>query len=169
MRFTPNRMKWALRFYPPFFFQRIWVRRVHDGFMGADVKIFKSLFNINSNGTIFGGTTFCSIDPIHPLLIDGYLRQHGFKKTVAWLKSAQIEFKKPGAKSLVFSVKIKEEDLKEAISTVKKQGKVIKTFTTEIFDTEGTLCAISHNEVYIRDLNFDFNNIQKQVEMTKTH
>lgn len=168
MRFTPNRMKWALRFYPPFLFQRIWVQSVHDGFMGADVKIFKSLFNINSNGTIFGGTTFSSIDPIHPLLIDGYLRQHGFKKTVAWLKSAHIDFKKPGKNSLLFSVRIKESEMQAALAIIREEGKIIKTFTTEIFDTQGTLCAVSHNEIYIRDLTFDFSQLQQQVESTNT-
>lgn len=152
MRFTPNSMKWVLRFYPPFFFQRIWIQKIHAGFMGADVKIFKSILNINANRTVFGGTIFSSLDPIHPLLIDGYLKDHGFKKTVAWLKSAHIEFKKPGVKSLVFKVKIQEHEMQEALATIKAQGKIIKTFTTEIFDINGTLCAISHNEVYIRDL-----------------
>lgn len=166
MRFTPDSMKWALRLYPPFLFQRIWVRRVHKGFLGADVTIYKSIFNINSNKSIFGGTIFSAIDPIHPLLIDGYLRSNGIEKTVAWLKSAQIEYKKPARKNLNFLVRLREEEIVEALQTIRSQGKITRKFTTEIVDSEGTLYAIAHNEIYIRDLHFDFSTFPNKKVIT---
>ncbi|WP_166332180.1 DUF4442 domain-containing protein [Sphingobacterium chungjuense] len=158
MRVTPNRLKWVLRFYPPFFFQRIWVKSIREGYSGADVAVRKSLFNINGNGSIFGGTIFSSIDPIYPLLIDAYVRSKGLTKTVSWLKSAQIEYKKPGYRSLHFSVKLDSVQMQDALNDLLQNGKVIKTFSTDIFDVDGLHCATVRNEIYIRNLQFDFNN-----------
>lgn len=155
MRISAKTLKWALRIYPPFLFQRIWVKKIHDDFKQMDIKIFKSLLNINSNKTIFGGTIFSSIDPIHTLLLNQIFKRQGINNTVAWLKSAKIDYLKPGRKTLSFSVSIKTEDIKEALSEVKLKGKVVKTFEIDIFDKDGLLCAHSQNEIYIRDLSFD--------------
>lgn len=164
MKVTPNRLKWVLRFYPPFFFQRIWVKSIREGYTGADVTIRKSLLNINGNRSIFGGTIFSSIDPIYPLLIDAYVRSKGLRKTVSWLKSAQIDYKKPGYRSLHFSVKLEPADMQSALETLLTDGKVIKTFCTDIFDVDGLHCATVRNEIYIRNLQFDFNSINTTTE-----
>ncbi len=116
------------------------------------MTIQKSLFNRNSNGTIFGGTIFASVDPIHTLLLDQIFRRKGITKTVTWLKAAKIEYLKPGRKSLHFSIRISEDDLDKALEAVKKNGKVVQEFEILIYDVEGLLCARSTNEIYIRDL-----------------
>ncbi|GAA4147660.1 DUF4442 domain-containing protein [Sphingobacterium kyonggiense] len=161
MRVSPNTLKWGLRLYPPFFFQRIWVKKILDNFLGAEVKINKSLLNINSNKTIFGGTIFSAIDPFYPILLDQYFKHQGILRTVAWLKTAHIDYIKPGRHDLYVSFHLKEEVLLEALQTIKKEGKVVKTFQTQVFDKHGTLCAVAHNEIYIRDLEFDFETYRK--------
>ncbi|MDM1049084.1 DUF4442 domain-containing protein [Sphingobacterium hotanense] len=162
MRLSPKTMKWALRIYPPFFFQRIWVKNILDNYLGADLKIFKSIFNINSNNTIFGGTIFSAIDPFYPILLDQYFKHQGILRTVAWLKTAHIEYRKPGRTSMQFSIRLDEEVLKEALETIQTHGKVVKTFATHVYDKKGTLCAVAHNEIYIRNLDFDFDSYYKQ-------
>ncbi len=117
---------------------------------------------MNGNKSIFGGTIFSSIDPIYPLLIDSYVRSNGLRKTVSWLKSAQIEYKKPGYRSLHFSVNLDPDQMNDALNTLLKDGKVVQTFSTEIFDTNGLHCATVHNEIYIRNLQFDFNTVNTQ-------
>jgi len=161
MRVSPNTLKWGLRLYPPFFFQRIWVISILDSFLGADVRINKSLLNMNSNRTIFGGTIFSAIDPFYPILLDQYFKHQGILRTVAWLKTAHIDYIKPGRMDLLVSFRLKEEVLKEALHTIKHEGKVVKTFQTQVFDKKGTLCAVAHNEIYIRDLDFDFETYNK--------
>ncbi|MVZ63984.1 DUF4442 domain-containing protein [Sphingobacterium humi] len=162
MRLSPKAMKWALRLYPPFFFQRIWVKTILDNYLGADLKINKSLLNINSNKTIFGGTIFSAIDPFYPILLDQYFKHQGIMRTVAWLKTAHIEYRKPGRTDLQFSIRLDEAVLKEALSIIQTQGKVVKTFATHVYDKNGTLCAVAHNEIYIRDLDFDFDTYYQQ-------
>lgn len=161
MKLSPTSLKWVLRTYPPFVFQRIWVKKIYDNFRGAEVKIYKSFLNINSNKTVFGGTIFSALDPMHSILLDQLFKQKGLKKTVAWLKSAKIDYLKPGTTDLTYRIQLDEDEINESFETIKENGKVIKTFTTEVFDMKGVKCAVCQNEIYIRDLTFDFSKLKQ--------
>ena len=144
-------LKWALSLYPPLLFQRIWIRRFHPGFRGVDVKINKSLFNKNYNGSIFGGTIYAATDPIFAILFDQILQREGFKVRV-WLKSASIRYLKPGRSDLYFTAIVTDDMLNEAIETLNTVGKFVKAYPMEILNNKGELCATVLNEVYIRNL-----------------
>ena len=153
MKVSENGLKWLMRFYPPMFFQRIWVLRIHKGFRGIDVKINKSLFTTNLGNSIFGGTIFTATDPFYALLFGQILKRKGFRITV-WLKSAQISYIKPGRSDLYYTITISDEMVEEAGNALKQQGKFIKAFPIEIFDKQGVLCATALNEIYVRNLDF---------------
>lgn len=144
-------LKWGLRFYPPLLFQRIWVKKFHQGFRGADVKIYKSLFNKNYNGSIFGGTIYAATDPFYALLFDQLLQRQGFKIRV-WLKSASIQYLKPGRSALYFTILITDEMLNDAIEALNTSGKFVKAYPMEIKNRDGEVCATVMNEVYVRNL-----------------
>ncbi|MET4137764.1 DUF4442 domain-containing protein [Pedobacter sp. UYP1] len=144
-------LKWGLRFYPPLLFQRIWVKKFHQGFRGADVKIYKSLFNKNYNGSIFGGTIYAATDPFYALLFDQLLQRQGFKIRV-WLKSASIQYLKPGRSALFFTIIITDEMLNDAIEALNTSGKFVKAYPMEIKNSAGEVCATVMNEVYVRNL-----------------
>ena len=145
-----------MRLYPPMLFQRIWVTKVHKAFRGIDVKINKSLFTTNLGNSIFGGTIFTATDPFYALLFGQIFRNKGLKITV-WLKSAGIQYIKPGRTDLYYTILITEEMIAEAEQTLSKEGKFIKSYPIEIYDRAGVLCASAENEIYIRNLNFERN------------
>ncbi|HET8830334.1 MAG TPA: DUF4442 domain-containing protein [Pelobium sp.] len=151
MNISPKSLKWLLRFYPPLFFQRIWVVKFAKDFKCVEVKINKSFININYNKTLFGGTIFSASDPFYAILFDQILRKKGFKTRV-WLKSAHIQYLKPGNTDLRFKISISDFDIAEAEQQLKTDGKFIKTFPIEMYNKEGVLCALVQNEVYIRNL-----------------
>ncbi|MBK0383977.1 YiiD C-terminal domain-containing protein [Pedobacter sp. SD-b] len=151
MKVSANTLKWMLRFYPPLFFQRIWVQKFEKDFRGVNVKINKSIFNINYNKSIFGGTIFAASDPFYALLFDQILRIKGFKTRV-WLKSANIQYLKPGKGNLYFKISISETEIAEAVKALETVGKFVKSYPIEIYNKEGMLCALVNNEVYIRNL-----------------
>lgn len=148
---SENTLKWVMRLYPPLLFQRIWVQKFHPGFQGADVKVFKSIWNKNYNGSIFGGTIYAATDPFFALLFDQLLQRKGYKVRV-WLKSASIQYLKPGRASLYISIHITAEMLNEAISNLEQSGKFVKAYPMEIKNEAGEICATVMNEVYIRNL-----------------
>jgi acyl-coenzyme A thioesterase PaaI-like protein len=115
------------------------------------VKIFKSLFNSNYNKSIFGGTIFGASDPFYALLFDQVMQRKGYKVRV-WLKSAQINYLKPGRSNLNFTIRLSEEEIEEACHILNTVGKFVKAYPIEIFNKEGELCATVMNEVYIRNL-----------------
>jgi len=151
MKVSAKTLKWALRFYPPLFFQRIWVLKFGNDFKSAEVKINKSIFNKNYNKTIFGGTIFSATDPFYALLFDQIFRKKGFKTRV-WLKSASIQYLKPGNTDLYFKITVSDEDIEEAEIALKTIGKFVKTFPMEILNKHGEICALVNNEVYLRNL-----------------
>lgn len=151
MLLSENTLKWAMRIYPPLFFQRIWVKSFENGFTGVEVKIAKSILNSNYNRSIFGGTIFSAADPFYAVLFDQILKRKGFKTRV-WLKSAHIKYIKPGHSNLYFKIHLSESEIEEAIDTLKTSGKYIKVFPMEITNSDGEVCATVLNEVYVRNL-----------------
>ena len=151
MLISENTLKWAMRFYPPLFFQRIWVKKFDKGFTGVEVKIAKSILNANYNRSIFGGTIFSASDPFYALMFDQLLQRRGFKVRV-WLKSAEIKYLKPGRSHLYFKIKLSEDQIMEAEEALKTVGKFVKAYPMEITNTDGEVCARVINEVYIRNL-----------------
>jgi acyl-coenzyme A thioesterase PaaI-like protein len=150
---TENTLKWLMRFYPPLFFQRIWVKKIDKGFKAIEVKINRSLFTTNLGNSIFGGTIFSATDPFYALLFGQVLRQKGYHVTV-WLKSAQINYLKPGRSNLHFRIEVNDEMIAEAEQTLQQQGKFIKAYPIHVYDRSDVLCATAINEVYIRNLDF---------------
>ncbi|WP_285008312.1 DUF4442 domain-containing protein [Pedobacter faecalis] len=144
-------LKWGLSLYPPMLFQRIWIRNFHKGFRGVDVKISRSIINRNYNGSIFGGTIYSATDPFYAILFDQLLQRRGFKVRV-WLKSASIQYLKPGRSNLYFTIKVSDEMLEDAVQALSTQGKFIRAYPIEVCNSEGEICASVINEVYIRNL-----------------
>lgn len=153
MKISESSLKWLMRFYPPMFFQRIWVQKIHKDFRGVDIKINRSFFTTNLGGSIFGGTIFTATDPFYALLLGQILRNKGRNVTV-WLKSASIQYIKPGRTDLYYSIGVSDQMISEMESVLNSEGKFVKAYPIEIYDRNGTLCATAENEVYIRDLGF---------------
>ncbi|WP_256012579.1 DUF4442 domain-containing protein [Desertivirga xinjiangensis] len=144
-------LKWAMRIYPPLLLQRIWVMEFHKGFMGVNVKIARSILNINYNRSIFGGTIFCAADPFYPILFHEILLRRGYKTRI-WVKHTEVDFIKPGRTSLYFEIRLSKEDIEEVCTVLQSGEKFLKTYLTEVSDKNGQLCALVKNEIYIRHL-----------------
>ncbi len=149
-----------MRLYPPLFFQRIWVQRFHKNFRGVDVKINHSLITKNYNSSIFGGTIFSATDPFYAILFDQVFKRKGYTNLV-WLKSAEIKYIKPAKRNLFFTIKISEEDINYAEQHLRQEGKYVSSFDIDLYDADGILYVKVKNEIYIRNLNFNSNDLNK--------
>lgn len=152
MIFSERTLKWLVRFYPPLFFQRIRVIGFDAGFSGVSVKITKSIFNKNYNKSIFGGTIFAAADPFYPILFHQILLRKKYR-VIIWLKSASIQYLKPGRTDLFFKIKISPAEMEEAEHILNTDGKYVKSFLIEMYNKDGELCVAITNELYVRNLN----------------
>jgi hypothetical protein len=153
MPVSANKLKWIMRFYPPLFFQRIWVVRFKPDFTGVEVKVKKSFWNRNYNNSIFGGTIFSAADPFYPVLFFQIFTLKGYSIR-AWSKSSEIQYIKPGYFNLNFKINIDDDEIKEAEEILNTVGKYAKFQPVEIFDVNGVNVASVKIEVYMRNLDF---------------
>lgn len=153
MLVSAGQLKWILRFYPPLFFQRIWVVKIAQNFTGLQVKISKSLFNLNYNRSIFGGTIFSAADVCYPVLLHQLLSHKGYKVAV-WSRSAQVHFLKKSSYQINFSINLSDDDINLAKQALNEQGKYNRAFPINIYNSRGEACVNIMCEVYIRNLNF---------------
>ena len=151
MTISQNALKWVMRLYPPLLFQRIWVQRFEGEFKSCTVKINKSFLNKNYNGSIFGGTIYAATDPFYALLFDQLMQRKGFKVRV-WLKSASIQYIKPGRSNLYFTISLTDEMIDEAEIALRTVGRFVEAYPMELTNKSGETCATVMNEVYIRNL-----------------
>jgi hypothetical protein len=68
------------------------------------------------------------------------------------MKSASINYVKPGRTDLFFNINITEADIKEIEQVLNTNGKHIKAYPIEMFNKEGELCVSALSEIYIRNL-----------------
>lgn len=153
MKLSETGLKWLMNLYPPLLIQRIWVKKVHKGFRGMDVKINRALVTTNVGNSTFGGTLFSATDPFYAMLFGQIMRHKGINVTV-WLKSAEIQYLKPAYQDLFYTITITNEMVAEVEQAIKTDGKFVKTYPIDIYNKSGELCVKALNEVYIRDLDF---------------
>ena len=149
MKVSENTLIWGMRLSPPLLLQRIWVKKIHKNFKGADVKINRSLFTLNFGNAIFGGTIYTATDPFYAMLFGQILRNKDYKITI-WLKSASIQFLKPAKSDLYYSINITDEMIKEIEAELNNKGVFVKSYAIEVFSKNKELTAIAKNEIYIR-------------------
>ena len=141
-----------LNLYPPLLFNRVRVVSIDPGYRAARVRVARSIFTRNLNGTTFGGTIFTAADPIHAVLYWQIFARRGEKLQV-WLKTARIDYRRPakGTLELVFSVA--DEDIDTALEDLDRRGRALRSHTVEAIDpSDGTICAVIETEVYMRRL-----------------
>ncbi|TCS87740.1 uncharacterized protein DUF4442 [Anseongella ginsenosidimutans] len=141
----------VLSLYPPLLFQRISVKNFGPGFRTAEVRIAKSLFNRNYNKTIFGGTIFSAVDPVYVFMYWQIFARKGIK-VQSWLKSASIDYRKPGDTDLRVSFFLSEEDIREAEYQLDHAGKFVKKHSVQVLNSRDEVCAEAVTEVYMRKI-----------------
>ena len=149
MKVSENILKWGMRLYPPLLLQRIWIQNIASGFKSADIKINRSLLTLNFGKAIFGGTIYTATDPFYAMLFGQILKHKGYNVSV-WLKSASIQFLKPGRTDLYYHIQMTDEMILEAEEVLNNKGVFVKSYTIEIYSKTKDLYAVAKNEIYIR-------------------
>lgn len=141
--------RFFLNAYPPFRFNRIRITNIEKGYRACTVRIKKSIFNKNMNGTIFGGSLFSASDPFYAILYWQIFERKGYK-VQTWLKSAEIHYMRPADQTLYIDFKLTEEEINEAEMSLNTIGKYKQSHEIRYKSKDGDVYVIAKTEVYIR-------------------
>ncbi len=133
-------MRWVLRAYPPLFFQRITPVFFAEDFRAARVRVRRSLWTRNLNGTTFGGTIYAAADPVFALMYWQALARRGVA-TRSWLMAARAQYRRPATSSLALDFALSAADLDAAEAELRRRGKAVRIHQVEARDERGAVCA----------------------------
>lgn len=148
-KITASNAKWILKLYPPFLFGRISIIDVSKDFTEVNIKVKKSLLNLNLARTIFGGTMFSAADPFIAIMFWQIFLKKYNEKIIVWLKSAEIIYKKPANSDIYINFKITEEEILKAKNVLGEKGKYISEHTVELKNKQGEIFALVHLKSYL--------------------
>jgi len=100
----------------------------------------------NYVGTIFGGSMYSAVDPIYMLMLIHRLGP----EYIVWDKAATIQFKKPGRATLHARFRILNDELAAIRASLSSQRSVDRTYTVDLMDGSGIVCATVEKIIYIR-------------------
>ncbi len=100
----------------------------------------------NLNGTIYGGSIYSAVDPIHAVMLTSLLGAHEY---VAWTKEAHIRFLRQARTDLTAQVILTEDEVRTVRAEVESAGKVERQYTVELIDARGHVCAACDITVHI--------------------
>lgn len=99
----------------------------------------------NIHGTIYGGSMYAAVDPIHAVML---IRNLGPDYTV-WLKSAAVRFLKPGRSTLFAECRIDESELATIRRQIAETGKCTRVYPVPLVDAAGEVHASIDTIVHI--------------------
>jgi acyl-coenzyme A thioesterase PaaI-like protein len=143
---SPTRLRWLLRFWPPFVFSGIHVTHVADDWSRVRVELRERWFNRNYVGTHFGGSLFAMTDPFWMILLLNRL-EPGYQ---VWDRAAEIEFVKPGRGTVAAEFVLEEAVVEQVRAATAGGEKYLHWFEVAITDAQGEVVARVRKQVYVR-------------------
>jgi acyl-coenzyme A thioesterase PaaI-like protein len=110
------------------------------------VEVPLTLRTRNYVGTIFGGSMYGAVDPLHMLML---MRNLG-RGYVVWDKAATIRFRRPGRTTLRATLTLAEAELDVIRGALEGAPSVDRVYTIELADADGAVCAAVEKTIYVR-------------------
>lgn len=142
----PNKLKFLLNIYPPYFGTGITVKQISPDYREVIVQMKRRWYNTNYVKTHFGGSLYAMTDPFYMLMLIQILG----KDYVVLDKSANIDFIKPGKNTVTAKFLITDDHLKDILENTAEGQKYLHTFELKIEDENNELVALVTKVLYIR-------------------
>jgi acyl-coenzyme A thioesterase PaaI-like protein len=100
----------------------------------------------NYVGTIFGGSMYGAVDPVHMVM----LIQNLGRDYVVWDKAASIRFRRPGRTTLHARFVLDAAELDSIRDALRDATAIDRTYVVDLTDDEGTVHATVEKVIHIR-------------------
>ena len=142
-KILPRRL---LNLWPCYYGTGVHLKYVAKDFREMHLEVPLNWRTRNYVGTIFGGSMYGAVDPVCMLML---IKNLG-PDYVVWDKAASIRFKKPGRSTLHVTVKIDQKEIDQIRSDLTATNSLDRTYTIDLTDEDGTVCATVEKIIHIR-------------------
>ena len=149
-KYSPKLLRKVMNFFPPLLVNRIKIVENDSDFMNLKVKVKYSWLNKNLQKAIFGGTIFSAIDPYYAVMYWQIFSTKGLGMEV-WIKKVEIRYRKAARSNLEIAFSLKENDIENAINSLKTEGKHEVWHDVNAIDEYQEVCAEARVLVHIRN------------------
>lgn len=130
-------LRWRFNRYPAYRQSGARVTHIGEDFREITVKLPLNRLTRNLHGTIYGGAMYAAVDPLHAVLVAYHLGPDYH----VWMKSAQIDFKRPGRGDLFATARISQHDIDEIRAALAHTSKLDRVFKLTLADASGSVSA----------------------------
>jgi len=130
-------LRWRFNWYPAFRKTGARITYIAEDLMEAKLRLPLCRATRNIHGTIYGGSMYAAVDPLHAVMVARHLGPDFH----VWMKSAKIEFRRPGRGDLYAQARLHPVDLDQIRAALVQQGKVDHDFSLALTDATGEVAA----------------------------
>ncbi len=136
--FTTRLLRWRFNLFPPYRNSGARITYISSDLHEVRLRLPLNRHTRNLNGTIYGGSMYAAVDPIHAVMLVYML---GPKAHVGWTKEARIRFRRQARTALTARFVLTPEEVAGVRADLGREGKAERTYTVELLDKEGLVCA----------------------------
>ena len=138
--------RWGFNWFPAYRFTGARIESISADWRAVRIRLPLTWRTRNYVGTIFGGSMYAALDPIHMVML---IKLLGPAYEV-WDKAATIRFRRPGRNTLRATFRVEASDLETIRGIVAKDGKAEHRFTVDLLDAAGETIASCEKILSIR-------------------
>ena len=136
--FRTRLMRWRFNFHPAYRRSGGRIEYIDETLREVRLRLPLNRGTRNLNGTIYGGSIYAAVDPIHAVMLVTLL---GPATYVAWTKEATVHFRRQARTDLRATIRLDAAEVSTVRAEVERNGKVERRYPVELFDRDGRLCA----------------------------
>lgn len=149
-KYSSKLLRKVMNFFPPLLVNRIKIVENDSDFMNLKVEVKYSWLNKNLQKAIFGGTIFSAIDPYYAVMYWQIFSTKGIPMEV-WIKKVEIRYRKAATSNLEIAFSLTENDIKNAIASLKSDGKYEVWHDVNANDENQEVCTEARVLVHIKN------------------
>ena len=131
-------LRWRFNWYPAFRKTGARIIYISEDLLETRVRLPLCRATRNIHGTIYGGSMYAAVDPLHAVMMAAHLGPDYH----VWMKSAKIEFRRPGHGDLYAHACLKRQDIEAVRAALLREDKVDRDFAISLADKAGAISAL---------------------------
>ena len=130
-------LRWRYNWYPAFRNTGARITFIAEDQLEAKMRLPLCRVTRNIHGTIYGGSMYAAVDPLHAVMVAAHLGPDYH----VWMKSARIEFRRPGRGALYAHARLDRREIDAIRAALVREHKVDHDFSLDLTDADGEVAA----------------------------